>query len=733
MLAKRGAQASVASQAHIYLNEFISSLDRIYDGSKKESGPQPITSTSSGGSGSNLRSSTPTTSNSSGGLRDSSDKGHPTRNLSLTKVWLLPKRRNFPGLGSSTTTEVSRALQAFLERIASVEPTLPPSSLPWPTIFHNRTKLSLEILSSVKTQRILESLEDSLQNSDSSAVLLRMTDTIREMYSYLSTHTQDPDNSLLGLIATPSFVSEINKIKETARCSATYKWDSLDLTSPYLLELIQIWATNTDDQTIGDNVRAFSQLIPDNLRVLKKGTLILVQLKNISRAASYDATKRDALVFARVKEESHVGEPVKVSLTPEETDTELADRIAITILPPNIFNNYQVAKNLSKVVVDPSDVVFKNLTNNIGKHTEAFLQQQGVDVALIRRAVAADVNYNDRLRVETLSKQLEEICTFKSSQSEAFLAQISDMAKKSIQDFTAKLESCDIKLFPPTHDSQLSLLTCTDFNAYVKSVLKSYLGACQGAQELVQLQRKELSNGSTKKTITDWYLKRIKDEVNVFLKSKGYDLNAVPDNYIEQQPADMDAVKRNLQIIQSVLGSEKMKDDLVHLVEALMTEIYAKLDAFTESLKAVICEELGMSPATFQIDDAQHKYDSMATKPPFVGDMIKDIKYTNRMKYLDKTPSEKVGYEVVPISGLIVGRLCRFENELKTVLQVWNKPPPQPQPQQPQQAQQQPVPGSATTTGNPATSTQPNPSTGVSSTSTGSSNATPMSPGPGRS
>ena len=43
-----------------------------------------------------------------------------------------------------------------------------------------------------------------------------MTDTIREMYSYLSTHTQDPDNSLLGLIATPSFVSEINKIKETA-------------------------------------------------------------------------------------------------------------------------------------------------------------------------------------------------------------------------------------------------------------------------------------------------------------------------------------------------------------------------------------------------------------------------------------------------------------------------------------------------------------------------------------
>ena len=49
----------------------------------------------------------------------------------------------------------------------------------------------------------------------------------------------------------------------------------------------------------------------------------------------------------------------------------------------------------------------------------------------------------------------------------------------------------------------------------------------------------------------------------MFLKSKGYDLNAVPDNYIEQQPADMDAVKRNLQIIQSVLGSEKMKD--VHM------------------------------------------------------------------------------------------------------------------------------------------------------------------------
>ena len=56
--------------------------------------------------------------------------------------------------------------------------------------------------------------------------------------------------------------------------------------------------------------------------------------------------------------------------------------------------------------------MFKNLTNNIGKHTEAFLQQQGVDVALIRRAVAADVNYNDRLRVEVFYSVIISLITF---------------------------------------------------------------------------------------------------------------------------------------------------------------------------------------------------------------------------------------------------------------------------------------------------------------------------------
>jgi len=40
------------------------------------------------------------------------------------------------------------------------------------------------------------------------------------------------------------------------------------------------------------------------------------------------------------------------------------------------------------------------------------------------------------------------------------------------------------------------------------------------------------------------------------------------------------------------------------------------------------------------------------------------------MKHLEENPQEKV-LDVVPVSGLILGRFIRMENELKTVLELW--------------------------------------------------------------
>lgn len=56
----------------------------------------------------------------------------------------------------------------------------------------------------------------------------------------------------------------------------------------------------------------------------------------------------------------------------------------------------------------------------------------------------------------------------------------------------------------------------------------------------------------------------------------------------------------------------------------------------------------------------------------FVADILKDLEYLREMKRREETGKDRgLGIDIVPISGLIVGRFCRLRNELKTVIEIW--------------------------------------------------------------
>lgn len=58
----------------------------------------------------------------------------------------------------------------------------------------------------------------------------------------------------------------------------------------------------------------------------------------------------------------------------------------------------------------------------------------------------------------------------------------------------------------------------------------------------------------------------------------------------------------------------------------------------------------------------------------WIDDMIKDIHYLNEMHKLEDPEYAKenqVSLHIVPISGLVVGMVCRLENECKTVCELW--------------------------------------------------------------
>ena len=53
-----------------------------------------------------------------------------------------------------------------------------------------------------------------------------------------------------------------------------------------------------------------------------------------------------------------------------------------------------------------------------------------------------------------------------------------------------------------------------------------------------------------------------------------------------------------------------------------------------------------------------------------VVDLVKDKKYVENMQRIEEK-LEKSNRDVVTISGLVISKLCRFENECKSVLNLW--------------------------------------------------------------
>jgi len=56
-----------------------------------------------------------------------------------------------------------------------------------------------------------------------------------------------------------------------------------------------------------------------------------------------------------------------------------------------------------------------------------------------------------------------------------------------------------------------------------------------------------------------------------------------------------------------------------------------------------------------------------------VENVLGELAYVQKMKQLENSSEKTSEKDVVPITGLIVGRIARMENELQTVLEVWGQ------------------------------------------------------------
>lgn len=136
-----------------------------------------------------------------------------------------------------------------------------------------------------------------------------------------------------------------------------------------------------------------------------------------------------------------------------------------------------------------------------------------------------------------------------------------------------------------------------------------------------------------------------------------------------------------------MLNKEEDKYNVMKVVNNLKEEIYGRIREFTKKARIVLSQEfsvpledLTMERAAKEFEAKRADLDDVVAK--WIDGMIKDIEYLEEMEEMEKLQGQKAGggsgglvlSNVVPVSGLILSRFFRKENEIRTVLELYDTP-----------------------------------------------------------
>lgn len=148
------------------------------------------------------------------------------------------------------------------------------------------------------------------------------------------------------------------------------------------------------------------------------------------------------------------------------------------------------------------------------------------------------------------------------------------------------------------------------------------------------------------------------------------------------------AVKANLKIIKEILTAYnsyvrkeeqtenlsprllQIQKDLISMVQTLKKDIYERLDKFVSQANLIL--KIESISSNLQSNGEGEKSGKEADSERWLETLHKDIQYIEQMKILEEVTTKVENKDVVPISGLILNRFLRLENEIQTVLEVWS-------------------------------------------------------------
>eukprot|EP00727_Mastigamoeba_balamuthi_P001179 m51a1_g11058 hypothetical protein (796) ;mRNA; r:519980-523091 len=535
--------------------------------------------------------------------------------------------------------EAVRQVSELLARVAD----LPGPAAPWPRVFHERLVVCGVVVSPELLELLAAAAREALAAVRSCSP--RWKAAAERLLEYARTHTQDPDNALVGVEPSRS-VLEV--------CPALHEAGAGLPGAAELAEMIRGWAEMYDDDLVR-SVRAYAATLPAPLR---RGSLVVVR-------------RRDSAVFARLAQDPPAsGDTLSVYTDPNEAAPVECPKSEVAPFPRQMEECLASLRGLLTLVTDPCAALYVRITSESRENVEWALGRHGVDLALVERVERGGATLWDVAAIEKSVALLRRL-----DDDNLTTALINKVNEAVVANVTPLLKSVDegLPLLPVLGPAAVKQLTETDFSQLACNLLslsgRSKLFVLEGALETLKKQREDIVSGETKKTITSTYLALIREHVDRFLRERGFDLTAIPEDYLDRPPADMAAVRQNLAILRAHVFKGERSADLQTMIDILKPRIYETLDEYVTRVQDVVLVSLGLDKSEESwrraLEMAKSQTQEQTPLAKQVRALVADVEYVARMKEL-----ESLGHtnclDCVPVTGLILSRFARLDNELQT-------------------------------------------------------------------
>jgi hypothetical protein len=178
-----------------------------------------------------------------------------------------------------------------------------------------------------------------------------------------------------------------------------------------------------------------------------------------------------------------------------------------------------------------------------------------------------------------------------------------------------------------------------------------------------------------------------------YLAQHGFVVDAIPNDYLDQRPFNMDVIRRNLSILEDLINVDSPNSaKTMQFIVSVTNEMSQKVMEFETSLLDLLAMVMNVplnelkDPAvlaeSLKILKSPYYRSAVGLTPEARSDLIGDLQYLMEMRQMDRDWMEKAKgtltvaknqlTDVVPVSGRLFAIFRAHEQDHRTAIERWD-------------------------------------------------------------